>query len=136
MNNIKVTVVCGMVLFATGLGVGRYLTPQNSTEIEKQKEETQTEKETTDRVTTNPDGTKTVEHIVKDTKKETKEKESLKIVESKKPDWKVSALVGYSFDKKNEVYGLDVQKRMLGAISIGVWGTTEKTAGLSIGYEF
>lgn len=136
MKNIKTLFVSGLVLFAVGIGVGKYLVPQNSTEIDKEKISSETEKETIDRIVTNPDGTKTVERIVKDTKKEIKEKESIKIVESKKPNWRVSALMGYSLDKYNQIYGLDVQKRILGVVSVGVWGTTNKTVGLSVGYEF
>lgn len=136
MNNLKIYAACGLALFLLGLGVGRYYIPNKVTEIEKEKKQTETEREVIDREKKNADGSTEKEHIVRDVKKETKEKESLTIVENKKPDWKASALIGYSYDKKQSVYGLDVQRRILGTASIGIWATTDKTIGLSVGYEF
>ena len=132
MNKVKMCVIGGMVLFLLGLGVGRYTLPTKSTETEKHA--TETEKEVIDREKHNADGSTEKEHIVRDIKKEIKE--IARTVDNAKTSWKASALVGYSLDNKRPVYGIDVQRRILGNAHIGLWGTTEKTLGLSIGYEF
>lgn len=119
-------------MFALGMGVGRYAVPTKVTENEQNK--TETEKEVIEREKTNPDGSIEKEKITKETKK--KENTSTTVVENKKPDWRVSGLLGFSLDKKEPVYGIDVQRRILGAASVGIWATTEKTIGLSVGYEF
>jgi len=135
MNGKTIAVLC-LVFFGIGTGLGRYLTPTNSTQIDNTKKGNSTEKEVKDIVTTRPDGTKIVEHVVTVIRTEIQEHIVTKITESKKPDWKASALVGYSLDNIKPVYGLDVQRRILGSASVGIWGTTEKTVGISIGYEF
>jgi hypothetical protein len=121
-----------VVIFALGVGVGRHSFPDKKTESQKQ--ETDTEKTVINKETTKPDGTKIKETITTDKKQE--KKESLVVIDYKKTQWKVSGLAGYSFDSNKPVYGIDVQRRVLGAAYIGAWGTTDKTVGISLGYEF
>lgn len=129
-SNIMKYIAAPLIIFALGVGVGKYITPSGSKETSK---ETDKNHETIDRDVTAPDGTKIHEHIVKD---ETKKKESSTTIVENKPNWRVAALGGYSFKSNTMVYGASVEKRVLANIHVGVWGTTERELGLSVGYEF
>jgi lipopolysaccharide export LptBFGC system permease protein LptF len=105
--------------------------------------------------TIKPDGTKVVEkhyvnrdQIKEDTTKvnvttdikKTDEKTST-VVSNGKNDWNLSALVTTSHTeddmlKGNVSYGVHVQRRILGPMSIGAFGLTNKTYGISLGVSF
>lgn len=88
------------------------------------------------------DKTVEVEKIVEVEKKVEVEK----IVEKNKSDWEVLAKVGVDFLKLSNVpfpvtIGLEVDRRILGPLKVGVWVNTETTfhsvtGGLSVGIEF
>jgi hypothetical protein len=114
--------------------------------------------------TTKPDGTVTVvetEHLKEDTKIDEKEvKTEIKVVEVEKiiekekiverlvstdrPDWKVSVLGGVQVDGielskgylQPWVVGANVERRIVGPFSVGVWGQSNLSAGISVGFEF
>ena len=50
----------------------------------------------------------------------------------------ISGLIGNDFSKglSGEVYGASVTKEVLGPVSLGAWGLTNGTVGLSIGLSF
>ena len=58
------------------------------------------------------------------------------------PDWRVGVLVGATWKEPALVIsgplvlGVQVERRMLGPFSLGVWGTTQGAAGASISGEF
>lgn len=131
----KKVIIGGILLFTLGLGTGKYIST-NKTESSKTETTTETQKEIVDRETKHPDGTIEKERIIRDVKIKTIEKERLVSIEAAKPSWNVSALAGYSVNESKLIYGLVVQKRIAGPIYVGGWGTTEKTIGLSVGYEF
>lgn len=136
MDKIIKLVLGALVIFAVGVGVGKFSLPSSKTQTETSTKESETEREVTDRTITRPDGTKETERIVKDVKKDKKESSNTVAIVNKKPDWKVSGLIGYSFKEHVPVYGIDIQRRILGAVSIGAFATTERSVGLSVGYEF
>lgn len=105
--------------------------------------------------TTKPDGTKIVEkhyinrdqikedttktNSVVDTKKSDSKSET--ITTNEKNDWNLSALVTTSHTEddmfhQSMSYGVHVQRRILGPFSVGAFGLTNKTYGLSIGASF
>lgn len=107
-----------------------------------------------DRVITK-DGTVTeheVEHTA--TKEDTKEKtetvatrdaKTETVKESKstlRPDWRVSAQVGASLNAPLVpiagplVVGVQVERRIIGGVSLGIWGNTYGAAGASASLEF
>ena len=55
-------------------------------------------------------------------------------VTTNRPDWVVGGMVGLSQDGVS--YGAHVQRRILGPVFLGVYGTTRKEAGLSVALEF
>lgn len=105
--------------------------------------------------TTKPDGTKIVEkhyinrdqikedstktNTVTDTKRTDSKSETVTI--NDKNDWNLSALVTTSHTDSDMFhqslsYGVHVQRRIIGPFSIGAFGITNKTYGLSVGASF
>jgi len=141
------------VAMVTSFAVGRYsgqkaeiksesVTTKNVEE--KQDKDTHTEKVITTVKT--PDGTvKTVEKIdeVADVKIDTN---SIQVTQQKKDvippkvnTLNISALIGNDFSKGlgiYPVYGVSVTKQILGPVTIGAYGITNGTIGLSIGLNF
>lgn len=133
-----------LVLMLLAYAGGRYLQPA---EIQIQKEEIIKFKEIVKKdvivirkETKLPDGTVIVEETTTDkstisSNKDIANKEST-TVENVKSQWKVNALAGYDVRDKDMVYGLEVQKRFIGPVSLGAFGTNKQQIGISIGIEF
>jgi len=102
-----------------------------------------------------PDGTKKIErrYINRDeireegtrtntaTSTSSTESRSSTVTESGKADWNISALATMSHKeddlmKGNFSYGVHIQRRVLGPFSVGVFGITNQTYGLSVGGSF
>ena len=51
------------------------------------------------------------------------------------PDWQLSVLAGWNWHRKSTVYGVEVSRRIIGPVSLGVWGLSDRTgrgaAGIS-----
>lgn len=105
--------------------------------------------------TVKPDGTKIIEkhYINRDEIHSTSDKVNVATTESKtdtksstvttneKNDWNLSALVTSSHTDSDMFheslsYGVHIQRRIIGPFSIGAFGITNKTYGLSIGASF
>lgn len=135
-KNLKYLLLGGFALLAVGFSIGRYVVPNKSIESTNIEKEVKREETVIVREETRPDGTK-IKETTNTTKKETTDKkEIIKIVENAKPQWKASALAGYNLDKSAPVYGVAVDRRILGNIYMGAWGTTDKQVGLSVSMEF
>ena len=139
-NNIIILVVLVGLAYATG----RYLQPaeiETRTEtIVKEVEVIKKDVEIIKKKRTNTDGSIEEEEITRDRSTEStsrdKENRTESIVSNQKSQWKMYAQAGYDFNNKDNVYGLGVEKRYLGPISLGVWGNNKQTAGLSVSVEF
>jgi ribosomal protein S7 len=94
-------------------------------------------------VTEYPDGRKTTETYIvddsvvfvdKDVEKQVEIVKEKK-VENAKPQWnaKVSTSLYPNF---NSIYQVDVNRRILGPIFLGVYGRTDKEFGIGVGFEF
>ena len=57
-----------------------------------------------------------------------------KVVEASAPDWMIGGVIG--LNKDGLAYGAHAQRRILGPVFLGAWGTTRKEAGLSVAVEF
>ncbi len=129
------TIIAIVVALAIGFGIGKYVGGGNIQQETTKEKEVAIEDTIIVKEEKRPDGT-VVKEVTTTKKKETTTKgTSIKIVENK-PDWKASALVGYNLDKSAMVYGASVDRRILGNIFVGAWGTTDKQVGLSVGMEF
>jgi hypothetical protein len=157
LNENKYKIAIGLILLLSAYAFGRYAQPASViTKVETHETIKYVEKKTTTKQnnkdiviieTRLPDGTITKEtHIVDkgtviiDKSKESsdqKDSSSETVVSYNKPQWKAAALLGiadYSLD--NRVYGIEIERRVLGPIFIGAWGLNNKTIGVSAGLEF
>lgn len=110
---------------------------ETSTETKKEKD---THKETTIVVVETPQGDKkTVTTVVEDTTintHQTKDSETHEVSTPPKVNTlNISALAGLDMDYK-PVYGISVTKNVLGPITVGVFGLTNRTIGVSAGLSF
>lgn len=163
MNDTLKKVLVGVVIIVGSVAVGRYTAPTKVEEkenivykdriVEKKVFEKDTSKKndtvTVRLVTIKPDGTRTIETKIvnkdeiivsengkTDVVKETEAtKETDKLVESKHDDWNVSVAIkmdsGYNLS-----YGAHVQRRILGPFTLGAFGYTDVSGGLSLGLNF
>ncbi len=114
-----------LLTFVVGAAIGYYAMPR--------KEVIKTVEKQVDRVVTvikRPDGT--VEKVITDKSKIITEDSTKQNIGRSKVN--LSALVGTDFT--SPAYGLHVSKEFLGPITLGAWGLTNKTVGLSVGLNF
>lgn len=140
-SKVLLTLVCIILLsFAIGrytATIGKSVDTKSSTQIDETKN---TETHTTITQTKDPNGqVKTVTTIDSNTSTkidEDKTKESHTQV-SAQSKINVSALVGNDFNNPFlPIYGVSASKEFLGPITVGAWGLTNGTIGLSLGLNF
>jgi len=153
----KTKIITGIVIVATAFAFGRYSAPERvrtevkTVEVEKKTEtkesNTNRHKETTTVTITKPDGstettTKTTEDtnlktdskLVDDT---TKSSDTTKEVTRGGNKLSIAALSGINYSKPDQlIYGASVSKELIGPITLGAFGLTDKTVGISIGLNF
>ena len=138
--------VCLAILLAAGLGYasGRYAQPAKevikTVEVIKTITVVQHDTVTVTKEITKPDGTKEVDTTVTDKDKDTTDssmKESAsESITNVKPQWKAQALYGYNVTELRPVYGANIERRIIGPISAGLWGNTDHALGVSVSIEF
>jgi hypothetical protein len=137
-NNWKVVV--GILIIVVAFSFGRYTAP---TKVETKTVTVEVEKVKIDRnriviEKTNKDGSKikiTRSSSMTDRNTQTSQ-QSTKLVENKS-SLNISALAGVDVTKPTGiVFGAHVSKQLIGPVSIGVFGLTNKTVGASIGLSF
>lgn len=148
----KWKVLISIVALTTAFAAGRWTTPVKiKTEIktvtvkEKVKgTEKEIHRETTITETTYPDGRKEVKTvIVEDSTKSTTSKENTNKDKTENQETTyatakvtISALGGFNLSDPTPVYGASISKPILGPITIGAWGLSNKTLGASLGLTF
>lgn len=132
----KTTLYTAGICLLLGLGLGSQLFPKiEEKTVEIEKEKIVKDVVTVTKIITKPDGTKEEVTVVTDKSKESKEIKNTKIVS--KLDWHVSASAKTKSIQMNDlVYSVQVERRILGDIYLGVVGSSDKSAGLSVGFEF
>lgn len=146
--DLKVLAIGSIVLLCLGAAAGRYATPEKvivkTVQVEKKQIDKNEHKDVIIDKRVNKDGSsETITKISDDSnthitdKKETK---SETIVNNPK-NWNVSLLVSPVanddiFPTGSLSYGVHVQRKILGPISVGAFGLTNRTYGLSVGVEF
>lgn len=137
----------GLIILILAFLAGRY--SQIDTKTETKTESTdikQIDKDSHTKTTIvsvkNPSGEEvTTTIITKDTDteiKDNKQVDSLTLTQttSKKMDTNISFLVGLKPTTFQPVYGISAGKPILGPITVGVWGLTDTTFGVSLGVQF
>lgn len=144
-NSWKVTAIVGLVALAVGYGSALLTQPEKvvtkTQEVIKTVTVEHTNQTTTKTVIKKPDGTTITQEKTEDTHDlKTSENQRISIdkqVSNSKPDWMVSATAGFGYDRSlDPVYGVSVQRRILGNIYMGAYGMTNKNVGLSVGLQF
>lgn len=158
-SNLKITLMCVVPLAA--FAAGRWACPTKvrvetrTVEVEKKTEQVKTDTarerhvDTVVTVVTRPDGTKTeTTHTVQDTHTQQDRRlaetdqsrrvdASLKETIYAESKLTLSVLGGYNpGDFTKPVYGLSLTKPVLGPITLGIWGMSDKTFGCSLGFTF
>lgn len=142
----KYKVIGSAAALATAFAFGRYSAPVTPTvkthEITNTSESMKKDQDTHKKIsiTKKPDGTVITDITVDtDTKTDANKNTDLKLDQTvtppKRSTLNVSALGGYDF-RKGPVYGGSVSKEVLGPITIGGFGLTNGTVGVSIGLNF
>jgi hypothetical protein len=66
-----------------------------------------------------------------------KKQNESKIIISQKPQWKFQGLAGVEITRPTKpIYGLGVERRIIGPIFMGVYGKSNSEAGVSLSLEF
>jgi hypothetical protein len=78
-------------------------------------------------------------HVATETQRvEVKHVETLheSVTERSRPDWRVGPMVGFDLNRGAFAFGAHVERRILGPLSLGAFGLSNGTAGLSLSMEF
>lgn len=158
MTNFVTKSVLLATILSLGYGVGRYFTPPKVVEKEKivykdriierevkvKSTSKKNDKVFTKNTVTKPDGTKYVEvkitdksKIKSDFKRTGTRQENIsldKTEESKQTNYLISLGAKFNLGEFGlPIYGVNLNKRILGPIYLGVFGFTDKTIGVSLG---
>lgn len=157
-NRIKA--VIAVVYTAAAVATGAYLVPQKVkietkiVEVEKKSQNKEAEKKKTTHKkivteeTTKPDGTKIVTTTTtddtssdvkikdKETSENSKDNSSNKETTQVGSKVTISALAGLNFGSFLPVYGASVTKPVFGPLTLGFWGLSNTTGGISLGLQF
>lgn len=117
---------------AVSYSVGRYLQPEKV--VVKEVEVIKRDVKTVVKTIKQPDGTIIRERTTEDKTQTNKSNET--VVTNQGSKVRINAIAGWSFEHKKEIYGLMVQKDILGPISVGVFGMSDKTIGVTVGISF
>lgn len=158
--DLKYKLLIVLALCGFSYGLGRYLTPDKiitkEVTIEKEvikevvKENTNIKKNTQTKIveTTFPDGKYVKETYILDQDTVVIEKDKVvsvdkevtkqveKIIENSKPQYGVAAGAGYNLDQLKVVYNVQVERRILGPLFLGAYGTTNREVGALLKMEF
>lgn len=135
---LKNTAVACLVSAGLATALTHYYFPSIQTKtVEVQKEVVQNDIHTTTHTITQPNGIVDTTTVTDDHSK-TSESDSKTAIVIKQPTWNVSGLVANDFSKGVilPAYGVSVSKEILGPFSIGAFGLTNGTIGLSLGVNF
>lgn len=137
ISNIKILVVCGIIAFGGGAVVGYRA---KSPEIKTITKEIVTERAVTRvRTVKTPDGTVTIEKIKVEDKESDKDIKIIQPVDlptSSISRWHVSVDASTEVGGVRPNYGVQVERRVLGPLTLGVRATSSKTIGVVIGISF
>ncbi len=135
MTNKTITILV-LITGLVGYASGRYLQPPQIKEVVKTVEIVKHDTTTIIKERKNPDGSTEKDTTIVNHDTDISSSKDSKVTEILKPQWKVQAQYGYNFSDLRPVYGAGVEHRFIGPISLGVWGNTNHTAGLSASLEF
>jgi hypothetical protein len=138
-NNIinwKTLIVYTIVIVVLSVVVTKRFWPTIDTQVKvEEKEIIKHDVRTIIKEQTNPDGSSTKETIIVDNSKEVSAKK-FEQTTTKKNDWFVAAGAEATSRSLNPIYRIEVNRRVLGDVYVGVSGRTDGLIGLQIGFSF
>lgn len=134
LKNVAIVVVITAVLSAV---ITKYYFPKLQMQtVEVEKEVIKNNIVTVTKVVKDKDGNETTETTVVD-KSTTKNTDSKVVSIAASKDWMISASAQTDFKEGlKPVYGLQVQRRILGPFYLGATANTDRAIGVSVGFEF
>ena len=125
----------------TSFAMGRFSvsTTKQTTDVKQVDRDKDTRTQTVVTTVKSPDGTvKTVETRDTTTSIKTEIKQVNTTAVKSPPKLNISALVGNDFSQRSIVplYGISIQKEVLGPVTVGAFGLTNGTIGISLGLDF
>jgi hypothetical protein len=144
MNTNLRVIGAGLIACAISFSIGKFSsqsqTDTKQTEKIDEKKVTDTVRVTDKKETTLPDGTKIVETNTTTERKTNSDKISGSSKETKtenRPNWRVNVLYfPFIASVQDTKYTVDIQRRILSQIYLGVAATSDKQIGVSIGIGF
>jgi type II secretory pathway pseudopilin PulG len=142
---MKTQIIIGVILLVVGYGLGRYVQPakvvtktQTVTQVVTQIQE---HVHTVTHTVVQPNGIKDITTVTDNNSTENKDSDtkssSSTITTYSKPQWRAQGLAGLNLSNvSTPIYGLGVERRILGPIFVGAYGKTNSEAGLSLSLEF
>lgn len=132
--------ILAIVILAAGCFVaGRFTVQKNSDLTIDKNKVSDVHTQTTTTTTKNKDGSITIvktQDKTSETKTQEEVKKEIKVVVSSKVSIAALVVVDTANYKRGVVYGLHVQKQVLGPINLGAFGLTNGVIGLSAGVSF
>lgn len=141
-TNNRWQAILGLLMLVGAFAAGRWLSPEKvvTRTVTVEVEKTKSKQDSTTIKVTKPDGTitettttKTETETVTNTNNKTET-----IVQNKKSALNVNALAGINVTNPagGIIFGGHISKQIFGPVSIGVFGLSNGTAGLSVGLQF
>lgn len=132
--NLKLTVILCLLSAVLASAITYYMLPQKT--IETTKEVIKTDVKTVVRTVKQPDGTTDTTTTIEDHSTRTETSKNQTVVARSKLS--ASLLVANDFSTRlfQPIYGAHVSKEILGPITVGVFGLSNATVGLSVGLNF
>lgn len=134
MDKIKLA-IAGVAILLVGASIGRYLSPSKVQEKIVEKEVTKTNEHTVTVVVKDPNGKETTT-ITDDKNTTIVDDKKTDIIISSRPDWHVRAGTGWSFDQGKQTYIIGIDRRIISEVSVGIYGTTAREAGVTLSIGF
>lgn len=134
---LKSVAIYTLVIAALTVSATKYMWPTVQTQVKvEEKEVIKRDVRTVIKERTRPDGTTEKETVIVDNSKESSTKTfEQKIM--KKNDWFVAAGVeARNLQFNNPIYRVEVNRRVLGDIFIGVSANTDRSLGVQVGFSF
>lgn len=142
---MKKEIIGGILLLVIGYAAGRYVQPAKvvtKTEtVTKTNTVVQEHVHTVVQTVVKPNGekviTKTTDNNSVEKNNTSSDSSASTVTTYSKPQWRAQGLVGLStINLSSSIYGVGVERRILGPIFVGAYGKTNSEAGLSLSLEF
>lgn len=131
--------IVGLLCVLAGYAAGMHLQPPKietkEIQVVKEVETIRKDIRTVIKEVEHPDGTKEKETTIEDKSMVKKDSETVKVVSTSRLDWKLQGIINLK-DIAVPIYGLDLERRIIGPFSAGAWATTQLDYGVSVSFEF